>query len=31
MFITLLYEGADTSFWQPEEKAALMGIPTFSP
>ena len=31
MFMTLLYEAADTSFWQPEKMAALMGIPTFTP
>ena len=31
MFTTLLYEGADTSFWQPEKMAAAMEIPSFSP
>ena len=31
MFTKLLYEGAVTSFWQPEKMAAAMGIPTSSP
>jgi hypothetical protein len=30
MFTTLLYEGSDTSFWQPEKMAAAMEIPSFS-